>query len=592
MIATRPLVARRISVCFLGGLFVLLTACTALRGGGGLPKDTQADFLVAQGQRQLMADDLDGAADSFEKALQRPANRQSSVATYLSGLTYLKLEWNELAIQRFETLTTKYPRSRYAPEAKYHLALLGLNARQDAAKADAIGQLLKLAAEMPGQVIAADAETAARQALFQRGGPELPALSMPLTPKSHQHLVMEAWSYRDIMAGNRNAALLRYQTYRKEGGQETPFLKSLFPDAAKPVSPSSATPGPARMALMLPLHLDEMNYDPESSAGILGMDFYEGFRLALEEHATLSRRPVFVRMYDTKRDSLLKPQFTRSLDSLQPAVVVGGIFNGFSRNLNQWAETKGITQVVPISATQELVLGKNHIFLAHPSTADHGTRMAHYARNVARLRNVVVFTDGNEATDQLATAFMDAFTSGGGRATRVKYNFQEKGNLSVIRSALVAGVDGVYLPYLNNEESANLVLTQLVDKKLVVMGSPHFKTRYLTIDRQLKERLELVFSTSHFVDPLDPLWQAFERRFIERYATQPSEFAIQGYDLGLYLARQLEAWNPQGGIPFSSYLRTAPPKAALHIAYDFRGAQSNQYVNLGRFTPDGIEKME
>ncbi len=581
----------RISLILL--LTVMLTGCQLFKSASKAPaRDTQAEYTFSEGQRALQAENYDLAADAFERTLLRPENRVTTAALYLAGMAYYHLEWYELAEQRFDRLKNRYPKSKYVGEAQYHQALIKLESRKDSLKAEGVGVLLSLAEISKNESLTVDALKAAREALFKRGTEQFPGKCAVLAPASQRGVVYEAWCYREIVAGRYPHALELYNDFKKKGGIPTPFLLSLFPTNLTPTQTTKPN-APARIAVFLPMMLDELRYStevPESS--MIGLDFYEGFRLALESKALYGRRPVFVRIIDSKKDSLLTPRIIQSLDSLKPQVVVGGIYNGLSRSLANWAETRNVTQVVPISSNPDLVENKNQVFLAHPSTATHGTRMARYAAEVAHLRKVVVFTDGQPATEQMTQAFIQAFTRKGGVATRVFFNFTDNNkNIQSIRAALVSGVDGVYLPYLNNEESANLVLTQLYDKKVTVMGSPHFRTRYHTIDRTLLERLEMVCSTSHFINELSGPYLSFERSYSERYGGYPSEQAIQGYDLGNYLAGQLENFDPGIGLPFSAYIRNASLVQGLHLSYLFQGEQSNQFVNLIRFTREGIQPV-
>ncbi len=582
----------------------LLPACGLFRSTQGIPFDSKAEALLIEGKQHLKAGAYAEALDAFEEIRQRDFNRSSTAAIYLSGLAAFNLNFDEIARQRFLTIIEEYSLSRYVPEARYHEALLQLRKPDQASRFRGLQKLIALREEGPETSLAQDISAQLREAYFQQL--LLPELEQFLrqAPASEKLPVMEALLYRQVAEGETPAARQRYQAHLNAGGKPSAFLDLLFPSPEETMPELWKEPDIIRLALMMPFFFDEAQVRfasdlPEKS--IRGLEFYEGFRLGIEDFEANQAKKVFLKIIDTQQDTSHTRQQLARLDSLRPQVVVGAVYNSQSQVIAGWAQQRKVVQVVPISATADLVdSASTFTFLAHPKAETHGERMATYAREQLALEHVYLFTDGGEATDQLADGFAETFLRLGGTVDTllVPKDYDEDGVKEI--SQLVRDIPGrspgigVYIPLINNEESASLIINLMrrEDKEVTVMGSPHFYSRYTTLPRDIKEAYQLLFTTSHLVTPDDPVYEKLYDIYLQRYKLPPSENVVQGYDLARYLLRLLNNYDPSLGLSLDGYLRFAPRYEGIHIDYQFSSQQSNQRVNIGQYTTQGVVRIE
>ncbi len=572
-------------------------------GQDSLAFDPVAADQLSAGKHALQTGELSRALDLFQAAAVRPLNQASTAARYLMGLAYFEMEEDQAAAFSFARFLREYPASKYVPEAHYHLGLIELRDIHPQQQAAGIQRLSALADTVSSPALRRDAQQQLRRFFFYDCPDPVLERWLARLPLSQQAPVLEALCYRLQRQGEHERAQRLYRNHRWEGGGENEFLERL-------INPQRQVkyyePGVIRLALCLPFFLDSpaqpVLFDSLPQLSIPyrsqpALRFYEGFRLAVGDFERWGQKRLYLRVFDSRGDSLAKTGLLDELDALSPDLVVGDFYTTPSEQLAKWAESRATPQVVPISSSSQLVADRNQVFLAHPTIFTHGEISARYAFDSLRLRRVAVWTDSLPGTEALAQAFMTTFDTLGGEVIRLQVDSAFSPELqddirSTLHSLRFQQVDGMYFPFLGQQETAGLILSQMRTMNLdyPVLGSPHWWSRYDNIDRDLKESYQLVFSTSFLTERDDPRYKAFYQRYLQHHYLPPDEFAVQGYDLGRYLLQLLDQYR-YGTVPLATYLRQAPRFQGLHLDLEFQGQQSNQLVNLGAYLEDGVRKV-
>ncbi|MEM6804281.1 MAG: hypothetical protein AAF696_22965 [Bacteroidota bacterium] len=579
-------------------IFFAFSSCNLTRQVA-LKQDVRTDQLIQQGKRYLSSKKYKEAWDAFELARERDFNQASTSAIFLAGLSAYYLNYDDIALQRFDELIKDYPRSRYKENAEYHKAIL--LARSFNTSADRMRGLNLLArlSDSPDSKLAKDANFALDKELFENAS--LPFLKgfFRVADESIEQRVMEALLYKELMAGEREAAQKRYDLYLENKGKDSPFFQKLFPKVPENAPIQIFEPEILRVALFLPVYASSENVGfggkiPDRS--IRGLEFYEGIQIALDELAEESRKKIYLRVFDTFRDTMVTSKQLKELDRLQPQIIIGGIYNATSRIISRYAEQRGITQIVPMSPAADLVAEKSFTFLAHPSVKTHGARMADYAFNKLGLSYVSVFSDKSNGTADLADGFIERFSTLGGQVDTLYFgqDFKEEA-LEEIPNLIgrVQDSTGVYIPLMGNEEAASLIVNLLKkeEKSVKVMGSPHFRSRYTTLPIDVKEDFEILFSTTHLESIIDPNYKKVYNAYLKKFRMPPSDNSIQGYDLARFLINLMNTYDPTLGVGLETFVRVSPVVKGLHIDYYFGSTQSNQSVNIGQYTSEGVVRV-
>ncbi|MDX2246840.1 MAG: ABC transporter substrate-binding protein [Bacteroidia bacterium] len=587
---------------YLIAVLLLLTSCGLMKPTV-TPLDTEADALMIQGKRLLQNDKYTEALDKFELVRNRNFNRSTTAAIYLSGLSAYYLKYDDIASQRFATIEEEFPRSRYLEEAQYHQALIKLRSKNPVARFQGYESLLSIANNARTSKMTADAQAKIQQVLFEVFTPDELEKAFTKADSKHKEMVAEAFFFRNSETGDYTLSRKKYADYLRTGGKDSPYLQSLFPKIDSTKKITVFEPEIIRLGMFLPFFFREGEWKTSKTISpetLRSLEFYEGFKIAVDEFSAVStHKKVYLKLFDTRSDSLLTRSFYRDLETLRPHLIIGDIYNGQSRVLSDWAEQNKTLHLIPISASSELVERKSYTFLAHPSAYTHGQRLAEFAYNVRGVTRTAVFTDGSEATEDLAKGYITTFLQLGGRIDTLKFSLEYKGGSINQIPKLVSKIPnnepnmGVYIPLMGNEEAASLIVNMLKreGKNITLMGSPHFRSRYNTLEREAKEGFGLVFTTSHFDDVKDTAYRELYKVYVEKYNYPPSDNIIQGYDLGKYVLQMLSMYDPSLGITPDTYLRVYPLYRGIHLDYRFNSQQSNQRVNIGMYTPEGVVRL-
>jgi len=557
------------------------------------PGDPRAEALIARGKQYLTRDAYDLAARSFEEAALRPFHPASTAAIYLSGLAHYRAGRPLQARAWFERLATEYPASRYVREARYHLGVMGLQSGKGKEQAQGAEWLIALLPADTLDELAEDALTQLRRYWFFECSLRDVEDALVQAPPQVRASLLEAICFHHVDRGDADAARQAYANYR----QKHPTFTSLYIERLLNRLPPREEETLAAIALVMPLWLSHVPPDsaealPSRQRSMLA--FYEGMQMAMEDYAPLARKQFFLKVIDSGQHNDSLAQRLSELTDLRPDLVIGDIYNAQSALLSQWSERSGTPQIIPLSPSPGLIEGKAYTFLAHPSGQRHGHALAEYAYLVEGMDRVVVWSDGQPGTDLLGDAFSLTFDTLGGTVIRLEIDSAIAADTrdelqTLVRSLKVQGVDGVYLPMLNNEEIAGLILSEIQLQKLEVrvMGSPAWRSQYDQIDRDAKEQYGVIFTTSYMTESIDPAYHQFFQAYLRRYHLPPSQWAVQGYDLGMYTLTLLDGYQPQRDGPLVEYMRRFPAFQGLHQGFEFMGDQMNQQVNIGAFQVKG-----
>jgi len=549
--------------------------------------------MLDQGKRALDRGNYGRAIRYFEEAAEAPACKQSTAAIYFVGLSHFFAGNSADARQWFAHLMLAYPGSRYVPEAQYHIALIDLNSEHSPIRESGLFALLQLATNDSLEV-QHDAHTLLFQYLYEEASllqVETYATRIP-EPLLGEYVEVLCYHYiREGEPAQASRLLAQYESANPEW--DNTYARSWVENYLAQASTDTI----ATLALVLPLHLAEG--PPDSLKALpfrqrMPVEFYQGFKLAMRTYDPLARKHVYVKVFDSQKNDSVLTSILPEIADFNPDMVVGDVYSAQAAVLSEWTEQQRVPQLVPLSPRASLTEDKSHVFLAHPSADRHGEAMAEYAWRIAGLSKVAVWNDRHRGTRVLASGFQRVFEELGGEVIMLEADslFDPKGRKAVIlqvRDLREQAVDGVYLPMGNNEEVAGMILSEIQLQRLQVrvMGAPQWWQRYEHIDRDMKERYGLMFTTGYMPERKGQGYDDFFWEYMSAFQFPPSVYSVQGYDIGMYVLSLLDAYEPSFHGSLADFMRAHPPHQGLHQEIDFLGQQVNQFVNIGTFQADG-----
>lgn len=566
-----------------------------------LQRDNIAESKIEEGKKYMRQKDYKVAEQCFEIAAMRPLNTLSTTAIYLSGLSSFYTQNTNNSFYRFNQILTQYPKSRYVHEASYHLGVQYLQSSDSRHQTDGIRILYKLRDGIQNGVpamLTLDAANALKNYLFDTGNAGILTNYYPEASPAYQKELTEAICYQKIKEGKKTEASLFYEKYMSSGGVKSSFIENLLSKASDSGSAvgSENTGGIRKIAIMMPFFAndfepDTLEFTPEKSRAAL--ELYEGIEEAFEEAESELKNRYLIKVWDTRRDPATVQSQLRELNQFNPDLIYGEIYNKQSRIISDWAEERGIPQIIPMSPAKSLVENKKETFLLNPSTVTHGRKLAEYAFRDLGLKEVLIWSDGKNATRELASAFAYQLQIMGGSSQIITVDSVFNNNVITQvnqNKQKMAEFQGVYIP-LSNEETAGLILSTLdvMKWKPKVLASPEVQY-YEHIETELKARLNIHFTQNYYTEPESEEYETFLQQHLIRLNAPPTEYNIRGYDAGIYLMSVMESMT--SGISLSQAIRDFVPVNGVGSSLYFDREQDNQSVYILMYRPEGIVKIK
>jgi ABC-type branched-subunit amino acid transport system substrate-binding protein len=587
---------------FLFLLSLLASACVGTRDRG-LAKDIPTQDRINQGRILMDSGQYGKAAQVFEEASLRPRNQGTTLALYYSGLAYFHQGASFPAEQQFTKLLRNYPKSRYLPEARYHLALLKLRKYDKNLQQQGLEELLSLSQNARSKDLREAALSAVRKYLFEDASIPLLQQYYKKAEEPARTFVLEGLIHQRAQKGlSQDSIQSIYQAHLNKGGKPSSYLEKLN-TATEPPKPVHE-PNIIKIALYLPLYLDNLNFfvmDEVPRQSRDGLEFYEGFQEAVEEYSPQAQKKIYVQLFDSKREAGLIEQQLQDMQKWAPDMIIGEVFTDASLVIARWAARNRVVQLVPFSANPALISDSlNYTFMARPSFETHGRRMADYAAQQLFRQHVVVWSDQRSSTEAVVQAFGETFQAQGGQVTILEIDsiFEDRAQEDIAdhyRESIVDwdSIDGMYIP-ISNEESAGMILSSLAiqvkREDFRVMGTPVWE-QYNLISRQLKDRYGLVYS-SPFASENDALtFRRLYNKFVKKYNAPPSKTHIQGYALGKYVLQLLDIYDPNS-IPLREFMKNTERFKAVHNDIFFMTQRDNQEVQIFEHREGEVVRVE
>ncbi|MDR3350470.1 MAG: LysM peptidoglycan-binding domain-containing protein [Prevotellaceae bacterium] len=379
-------------------------------------------------------------------------------------------------------------------------------------------------------------------------------------------------------------------------GMETPVYLDL---KAAPVEPSpQLLPAAIKAALILPLLRDmDDTLTVKSKTPENFFSFYEGALLAIEnlkQEGLSLELSVYDSFYEKDVEALLQQGTLQQQD-----IIIGPVYAGNFKPVAQLAKERHIKIVSPLDPnTEELTIGNPYVLQISPPVYCRQKKLIEHVVAQKQANIILIYhEDGREATllreykhllgERMDSVKMLAHQVVQGVAVRdTLEKLLVEGRMNCV---LIASNDDA----LVSDIAANLYLFTFRNRYSITLYGTDRWRNFETVDIKYLHTLNLHLVVPFFIDYSAEQVQKFVEEFYEKYKTDPSQYAFQGYDTFNYFLRAMMRY----GENFEDYLSVYNPQL-LQTKYRFKhnGNSANGLVNvescLIRYTPDyNIEKL-
>ncbi len=345
--------------------------------------------------------------------------------------------------------------------------------------------------------------------------------------------------------------------------------------AEKPIVKVKRVPS---IVLLLPFALDPADPNAPTKNLIktnIAVDFYEGFKLALDS-LTSNGQSFKLTVFDTKDEESQAQKLAADPAVRNSDLIVGPVFPAGVQAFSARIGNLHKPVVSPLSAASPAGYNNESLITLTPPLEFHALRVAKYIQENIRPKVVYILRSGFSEENKYILPFKRSIDSLSRKRVRVVDVTISKGDLSALLPDLSKTSENIFI-VPSTERSFVTVTLQALDKlsdtyPVQLFGHPNWsKATYLPPESL--DKMHTFITSAYQVNYKSAEMGNFIKSFRKAYHTEPGEYAIKGFDTGLYFGKlttdPVSDFNHLQNIPFD----------ALHNHFEFIQKKGYGWIN-------------
>lgn len=325
------------------------------------------------------------------------------------------------------------------------------------------------------------------------------------------------------------------------------------------------------------------------------VQFYEGVLLAID---SLQNAGVHVHLsvFDTQRKADSIRQYIFTDEFLGSDLIIGPIYPSVQKEVAQIAAKNRIPIVSPLASQNRITNSNPSYYQVNPSRTYLSVKTAEMVAEKYYNSNFIIVKTGdysNTPEGRLVDLFREKFVNTGSMSDNSGVNFtiydlKNEGTFGLRRILSKTKENVVYIP--SSDEGVLSVAISNVnnladDFSITLIGTSRFPN-YSSIQVEHYHNLKLQFIAPYWVDYSNPATIDYFEKFKDNFATEPTNFGIQGFDVTMYFMTALTAFGPDFAncLPYF-HLNQIQGNYHFEKVTQF-GGYMNQGVSVVSYTPD------
>jgi hypothetical protein len=319
------------------------------------------------------------------------------------------------------------------------------------------------------------------------------------------------------------------------------------PEAPKP---KPTAPRRSSIAMLLPFALDHLNpgasyTDISLKQANIALDYYQGFKFALDSLTALGYN-YKLQVYDTKdvaseAHALGYNPAIRSSD-----LIVGPIFPDDMKSFTAVLQGVRKSIVSPLSPAAPSTFNNPNIITVTPPLAYHAWTAAKYIQARLNPQKIFVLKSGYSEDNDYITPFKNTIDSLSKGHTQVVQTTIVRGRLNTLASQFSLNTPNIVVMPSTNQAFLTVTLQSLdsLAKRypIILFGHPSWQ-KFSFLHSDVLQRLRTHITSADQIDYKAAATVEFMRSYRKIYHVEAGEYAIKGFDEGLYFGKLLGADN-------------------------------------------------
>jgi hypothetical protein len=322
------------------------------------------------------------------------------------------------------------------------------------------------------------------------------------------------------------------------------------PEEKKPVTEVSAKT--SVISLILPLGLDHAAFKQAYSAADLkkanmSVEYYQGFKLALDSLTSIGAN-YKLQIFDSKDDDAQAHSLAFNPQIRNGDLIVGPIFPEDVKTFTSVLTAVSKPIVSPLSPASPATFNNPNLVTMTPPLEYHAKGAATYITNRIKPKKVFILNSGFSDEKFYTTPFKRTIDSLSKRKIQVVSTTIVRGNLTPLIPQLSATDQNIFVVPSTKQAFLLVILHSLdtLSKKypVTVFGHPNWE-KFTFLNVAQLQRLKTHITSTDNVNYKSGQTNMFLRSYRRAYHAEPTDFAIKGFDQGMYFG-ELLAKNDNG----------------------------------------------
>ena len=361
----------------------------------------------------------------------------------------------------------------------------------------------------------------------------------------------------------------------------------------KPVKP----PGPkvSTISLLLPFGLDHLapgsiyTYASLKKANI-AVEYYEGFKLALDSLSGQGYN-YKLKVFDTRDETAMAHSLGYNKEIRASDLVVGPVFPEGIKAFTAAFTSAGNPIVSPLSPGSPSKFKNQNLITIMPPLECHASAAAKYINDEVKPKKIFVLKSGFSEENDYIIPFKNTIDSLGKKRTKIIEITVIHGQLNALIPQLSAAEKNVFIVPATDQHFLTITLHALDTLNnrypVTLYGHPGW-INFSFLKADLLQRLDTHITSGDQVDYKAAKTIDFIQSYRNVYHDEPTEYAIKGFDEGMYFGQLLAAGelNDPGKIDFAGLHNS------FHLVKKPEVGWVNTHVDLLKYTNFELKKVE
>lgn len=321
----------------------------------------------------------------------------------------------------------------------------------------------------------------------------------------------------------------------------------------------------------------------------ISLDFYNGFVMAAD---TLVKQGLNLNLnvYDTRKSLTHLQQKGGEFRRMNFDMVVGPLFQQNVEYIADELRKQNVPVISPLSKTVD-VNGRPNLVKCNADEGATGHKIADILNKKYQHAQVIfAYSKGNEKDVREVKARLLP-RADGSFIDNVSFS-EEMIERQTLEATLDPDTQNVVVIFSEDPVFLSDLISKLrmMRKYNIAVIGPSKLLKIQTLEMDYLNRLNLSMPDGNFIDYSDEYTISFIEQYREKYKGEPSQFAFQGYDVGMYFLQKL--WKTGPYLLQSLNDEQALLGTGFHLEKEPKGGYTNQFMYLTGIRELTLVKLE